>query len=321
MTTFRAALLAAFAGVLGISAPVAAQEAADAGQQEAAPAADDNIVVTGERPARSEVTRQARDVTDIGSDVRDRPLARIEDRLCPGVLGLKQSGAELMIDRIRWNAERLHMWLADDTDCHPNLIVAFVEDGKAEIAALVEHQPWLFEDMTTAQRHALLATEGPVRVWTTSLTRTRDGMEIARRESLDNPPQVEMWMAHSKLYLTIREDITQTVVLFDRAAVHGKSIIQLADYATMRGFARTRPASGDAQFDTILALFDPNHEPPQALTDFDQAYLTNLYQEIANLPAAMRLADVSNELERLANANADAASPAPAAAPEASSSQ
>jgi hypothetical protein len=45
------------------------------------------------------------------------------------VIGLKRDGAELMIDRIRWNAERLHMWMADDRDCRPNLIIAFVEDG------------------------------------------------------------------------------------------------------------------------------------------------------------------------------------------------
>ena len=127
-------------------------------------------------------------MTDIGSDIRDRPLARIEDRLCPGVIGLKRYAAELMIDRIRWNAERLDMWMADDTDCAPNLIIAFVEDGQAELAGLVDRQPWLFETLTRPERRALLAEEGPVRVWTTAQTRTRDGMPIERRESLTNPP-------------------------------------------------------------------------------------------------------------------------------------
>jgi hypothetical protein len=130
MTTFRAGLLAA----LLAGAPAAAQPE---------PRIDgDDIVVTGERPTHREVSRQARDITDIGSDVRDRPLARIADRLCPGVIGLKRSAAELMIDRIRWNAEQLDMWMADDTDCRPNLIIAFVEDGKGEIAGLrdAEHR-------------------------------------------------------------------------------------------------------------------------------------------------------------------------------------
>lgn len=310
MTTFRVSLLATLAAMLLASGPATAQD--QAGQQPAA-TSDGDILVTGDRPSHSEVSRQARDVTDIGSDIRDRPLARVEDRLCPGVIGLKRYAAEMMIDRIRWNAERLHMWLADDTDCQPNMIVAFVEDGKAEIAGLAERQPWLFETMTTAQRRALLAEEGPVRVWTTAQTRTRDGMPIARSESLSDPPVTQMWMAHSKLYLTIREDITQTVVLFDREGVRGKSIVQLADYATMRGFARTRPAEGDATLDTILALFDPNHVPAEQLTDFDQAYLRSLYKEIANLPAAMKLGDVGDELERVAAERAEA--PEPAATP------
>jgi hypothetical protein len=297
MPTFRDGFLAALAALLGAVSAAA--------QETPSPALDDDIVVTGERPTHREVSRQARDITAIGSDVRDRPLARIEDRLCPGVIGLKRDGAELMIDRIRWNAERLHMWMADDTDCRPNLIVAFVDDGKAELAGLVDRQPWLFADLATHERRALLAEDGPVRVWTTALDRTRDGMPIERRENLTDPPVVAMWMAHSKLYLTIREDITQVVVLFDRAGVRGKSIIQLADYATMRGFARTRPAQGDAALDTILALFDPEHEPPQQLTDFDQAYLRSVYKEIANLPASMKLLEVSDELERMQRAEAE----------------
>jgi hypothetical protein len=109
-----------------------------------------------------------------------------------------------------------------------------------------------------------------------------------------------MWMAHSKLYLTIREDITQVVVMFDRDAVRGMTLIQLADYATMRSFARTRPAGGDAPLDTILALFDPNHPPPDGLTAFDQGYLRSVYDGIPNLPAASKLLGVNRQLGQLA---------------------
>ena len=123
----RASLCAAVCGALIFSLPALAQEGGEA------PAEDDSIVVTGERdrpaPTSREVNRQARDISAISSDIYDKPLARIEDRLCPGVIGLKQDAAELMVDRIRWNAERLDMWMADETGCSPNLIIAFVEDG------------------------------------------------------------------------------------------------------------------------------------------------------------------------------------------------
>jgi hypothetical protein len=59
-------------------------------------------------------------------------------------------------------------------------------------------------------------------------------------------------------------------------------------------------------------LFDPAHEPPPQLTDFDQAYLRSVYKEIANLPAAMKLGDVSDELERVTREQAAAATPGPA---------
>ena len=264
------------------------------------PAADPSIVVTEDRtPATaSQVNRQARDVSDVRSDVYDRPLARVEDRLCPGVIGLKLDAAQLMIDRIRWNADRFDVRQGDDTECTPNLIIAFVEDGKAELAGLEERQPWLFQTLSKFEREKLLAEDGPVRVWTTEQMRTRDGMPVARAENQTDPPVVSMWMAHSKIYLPVRVDITQTVVLFDRAGVRGKTVIQLADYATMRSFARTKNTGGDAPLDTILALFDSNHEPPSGLTEFDQAYLRSVYNGIPNLPGITKINGVNTQLRR-----------------------
>jgi hypothetical protein len=310
MNCFRTSLCAAASGVLFLAAVASAQDAADGSEPETE-AGDSSIVVTGERerapPTSREVSRQARDISDITSDIYDKPLARIEDRLCPGVIGLRQDAAELMVDRIRWNAERFDMRLADDTACSPNLIIAFVEDGKAQIAELQDKQPWLFQSLTIPERRALLEEDGPVRVWTTAQMRTRDGMPIQRRENLTDPPVVSMWMAHSKIYLTIREDITQVVVLFDRAAVRGKTVIQLADYATMRSFARTKPTEGDAPLDTILALFDANHAPPGGLTDFDQAYLRSVYDWIPNLPAATKLLGVNRQLGQVIEEQAESA--------------
>ena len=302
MNRIRTSLCAAAFGALLFATPGLAQQAGQTSEQASeSEDRDDSIVVTEdrERPTHREVSRQARDVTDIGSNIRHTPLARIEDRLCPGIAGLKRDAAELMVDRIRWNAERLDMWMADDAGCTPNLIVAFVDDGKAEINWLFENRPWLFRSLTIPERRRLLETDGPVRVWTSAETRTRDGITVEENQSLTDPPVVSMWMAHSKIYLPIREDITQVVVLFDKEGVRGKTLIQLADYATMRGFARTRPTEGDAPLDTILALFDPNDEPPNGLTEFDQAYLRSLYEGIPNLPAASKLLGVNRELNQV----------------------
>ena len=270
-------------------------------------ASGDDIVVTGraEAPAsRSEVTRQARAIT-APTALRDVPLPRFEDRLCPGIFGMKGEYAALMIDRIRETAEQLDLWMTeDDGTCRPNFIVAFVDDGQAALEQIESNRGWLFQSLTTADRRELLAEDGPVRVWTTTQTRTRDGMPVPRRETLDNPPAVNMWMAHSKIYLPTREDITQVVVLFDRKDVNGKTLVQLADYATMRGLARTRPADGEGlALDTILALFDPAGAPPLEMTEFDRAYLGAVYDGIPNIPGITKVQGVNRQLRRQAQAD------------------
>ncbi len=49
----------------------------------------------------------------------------------------------------------------------------------------------------------------------------------------------------------------------DLTAIDGMTVNQLADYATMRGLAQTKPLSGEPSFGTILNLFDPDavHRP------------------------------------------------------------
>lgn len=295
MSRLAASILAALAGALALAVPASAQE----------DAADD-IVVTGRveaPPTTTEVTRQARAIT-APTALRHLPLPRFEDRLCPGIFGMKPDYASLMIGRIRANAERLDLWMSeDDGTCRPNFIVAFVDDGQAALAQIERNQGWLMQGLTTADRRELLAEDGPVRVWTTTQTRSRDGLPVPRRETLDNPPTVSTWMAHSKIYLATREDITQVIVLFDRKDIYGKTLVQLADYATMRGLARTRPMDGDGQtMDTILALFDANGSPPLEMTEFDRAYLGAVYDNIPNIPGITKVLGVNRQLRRQANA-------------------
>jgi len=91
------------------------------------------------------------------------------------------------------------------------------------------------------------------------------------------------------------------LVLFDRNQVHGKSLLQLADYATMRGFALTRETSGSHPAPTILSLFDGDGPHPDRLTPFDWGYLGSLYRDLPNLPAQAKIAGVNAEMARQSN--------------------
>ena len=268
-----------------------------------------DIVVTGqapEPPTAAEVTRQARAVT-AATAIRYAPLPRFEgDRLCPGIFGLKPEYAALMVDRIRANAERFDLWMTeDDGTCEANFVVAFVDDGQATLQQIADGQFWLFQDMPRNERVEMLADDGPVHVWTTTEARTRDGM------SLPVGPDGRRGRAMSsggraRVSVPVREDITAVLVLFDRHDVGGMTLVQLADYATMRGLARTRPVDGEGQgMDTILALFDREATPPAEMTAFDRAYLGALYAGQANVIGLTKVLGVERELRRQREAEAD----------------
>jgi len=299
----RACLLAGLAGLL-LASPALAQSEGEPRDE----AADDDIVVTGELPTWTETTRQARDIT-VPTGLRYLPLPRFEgDRLCPGVIGLKGDYAALVVGRLRANAEHFDLWMTeDDGTCQPNFIVAFVDDGKDILQQIADRWPRLLYGLERPDRLALMAQEGPVRVWTTTVTRAGGGMP-GSEDPATGTKYVATNGSASRIYLPIREDITGVLVLFDRAAVRGKTLVQLADYATMRGIARTRAIEDDGQaLDTILTLFDPDATPPAELTAFDRAYLGALYRGMPNLPGLAKVLGVDAQMHRDARAEQAAA--------------
>lgn len=296
-------IFAGFATVLLCAAaplaPLAAQDYANDGGEAEREAReqrvqDDAIIVTGQAPdaSRAEIHRQARDIA-VSDNVYDVPLARFEAPLCPGIAGLTGDTAGLMIDRIRDNARFVDLRVQDD-GCTPNFVVAFVDDGQAMLARMIDESPARFQYLSSVEKREMLEP-GPVRVWTDVQPATRDGMRIGRGRNLVNPPSMRAEMAHSKIYTTIRHDIAMVWVIVDRDAARGMSLQQLADYATMRGLVRTRP-DDDMEISSILGLFNSNGPWPGELTDFDRAYLTAVYDSIPNLPAARKLGRVATEL-------------------------
>lgn len=298
-------LVAVLAGIL-VCAPASAQELSAATAADDAEEAlrdpsrvpdSDVIIVEGGRPegvTRSEVQRQARSIAVTGN-VYDQPLARFEDRLCPGIAGLAVEHASLMIDRIRDNAHDFGIRLQED-GCDPNFIVMFTPDSQQAMREMMERQYWLFEFHDEGEKREMLEP-GPARVWAWTQPHTRDGMPVPQTRNRVDVPILSSWMAHSKIYTAVRHDITSVMVMFDTEAARGKSLIQLADYAVMRGLAQTRP-SDEASMDSILTLFD-EEAPPQRLTLFDRAYLRSLYEWLPNLPAITKLTGVNRQLRIL----------------------
>ena len=216
------------------------------------------------------------------------PLPRFEEPLCPGVIGLQFDYAVAMVARIRENASKLGLRLAVEEGCDPNLIISFLNDGQDYLQRLNSERGWVFEAMERSEKRALLSATGPARTWITTETRTRDGLQIGRRDNLVDVPQAGMWSAHSLIYVPTRQDITASMVLIDRSAIEGRSLAQLADYATLHGLSEFVPEAA-SNVASIQNLFETTDATPEGLTEFDMAYLQRLYSSIPNLPAYTRL--------------------------------
>lgn len=269
------------AALLALVAPSAAQEAGTA-QEAGSPEGEEfggvEIIVTGREIDMSErtVTRQARAISR-ETDLRHTPLARFGEYACPGVGGLKLESAEMVVARIRFIAEDLGIPLHKAGNCKPNIIILFTADGRTDLAEMERKTRALSQNVSQRELRELLEAEGPVRVFNMVQDRMRNGITLPKRRDLVNIPTGSQEGGQSLISRGIRRDITTSFVLFDRAAVKGKTLHQLADYAAMRVFAQTRDASGEEAPDSILSLFDEDALPPEGLTAFDRAFLTTLY--------------------------------------------
>jgi hypothetical protein len=220
---------------------------------------------------------------------RDVPLARFQDPLCPGIVGVQQASAEAMVGLIRQNAAELGLPLADPQTCEPNLIVAVMDDPDGYLDALRKRKGYLFDWLGKAERQALFDTPGPAHTWMRVFTRSRDGLPVYPSQSLTDLPFTTMEAAHSLIYVPTRRDIISSMVLIDKKAVQGLSVGQVAAYATMRGLSGEQAERLAAPGESILNLFGEGAKPT-GLTRSDLIFLKTLYSTMPNNPAAITLA-------------------------------
>lgn len=265
----------------------------------AGPDDEQAIVVTAApdpEPRNDAVRQQARAITSAGN-MHNEPLALFQQKICPGVAGLPNELAMLVADRIRFNAERVGLSLATGGECSPNLVVVFVKDGNAFVHNLAKTEGNILTRIPMEERGDVLRQTGPVRTWTVTSLRTRDGMAV----TFDQKTRyytLNTQSANSLFLLPSRTEIELAVVVIDVAAIDGLGAVQLADYATMRGLAKTRPVEGDASYGTILNLFDPEAAHSRELTTFDVAYLKTIYSNQPNIAAAAKIGGVKSAMRK-----------------------
>lgn len=258
----------------------AAQQAQPAAQPEPSATEQrlDPIIVTGRATQdRKQAEALTRAITP--RTASDDPLPRFQDSVCFLTSGLDRATLEAIADRIAADAEQAGLRLAGD-GCHPNVLVVFVAGIDAELKRLERGHATVFGDRTPSEIRDIAHQPGPVRAWSNTEVRSRDGDPIAR----DGRLRVSI---SSRLVATIRKDMLASVVLVERSAVVGKTTRQIADYVAMRALASLRP-QGVTGTNTILSLFASAGTAPAEMTAFDRGYLRGLYSGGANQFASVQ---------------------------------
>ena len=234
----------------------------------------EEIVVTGQAPLNQEVA--LRTVTDITVVSNGLQIARYHSPVCPVVGGLPAAAAAAIEDRVRETARKVGAKVAE-RGCPANLLLFFSDNGGELVRDMRNKRPKWFSGLSKAKVNLIERGEGPVRAWSATSARNDNGQAAEDHPDQGAPAAMRVNGA-SFLQRQSRLHIDASIIVLDRAAVDGRPLAEIADYAAMRGLAMTKPPeNGGVQ--TILTMFgSAGHDAPHTLTPFDLGYLTALYR-------------------------------------------
>lgn len=274
----KARPLLILSAILPIACPAAAQE------KPGSPPSDPDpppIVVTGTPQTREQMRERAVDfVRTLGVARGQLPAARWIDPICPGVLGIARSYAEIVEARIRAIAQEAGIRIAGP-GCARNITVSFVGDARSLMDVLKRRAPTRFREVQPELRETLINGDAPIRWWYLTGERTRHGMKrVPQAIPMDGglPLQVEAFSHYTSSVIStqmIRVIVDANVVIdLDRA--EGQRLDTVAAYAAFVALAEVR-ASAAPPPESILGLFGSDAKVHD-LTEQDRKFLRTLYQ-------------------------------------------
>jgi hypothetical protein len=230
----------------------------------------DEIVVTGRKALERAEAQKAVNAVTVSHDSQ---IARFVDPVCPLVVGLPMSARQVVEAEIRSVATQVGARVAG-AKCEANLIVILAGDGRAMFSDIRKKRPDWLDGLSHRDAEKILDQQGPVRAWAVRTLRDEDGRIVKVASNSIEKTEMQVRSA-SILKQTTSLGISGSVMIIDRAAVDGRSLGEIGQYAAMRGLALTRVPEGES-FGTILGMFS-SASAPRALTRFDRDYLKALY--------------------------------------------
>jgi hypothetical protein len=217
-------------------------------------------------------------------------LARFEAEICPVVIGMPADWTAILTRIIRENVVAAGGKIGRE-GCSVNAAAIFIDQPQELLWALNKEEPSFFMNMSPREFDQFSGPRRAAYSWHTSNTYTKDGAHMDK---------VTRFASATRLYTNVREEMESGLVVIDRRATIGKSLRQLADFATMHLMLDVNWRSPHMDRSSILSLFHSHDQgPPMRMSSFDRNALSGFYlQRENNRTADQQRQNIARAIER-----------------------
>ncbi|MDP8916598.1 MAG: hypothetical protein M3M95_05260 [Pseudomonadota bacterium] len=287
-----------FTAVLGAALLLAQPQPGRAPPVDPDPNAVEGVVVEGRRESEAERRKaESNFVREHAAPTRRGRLARWDQGICPGVIGLSEKHGVFLTERIATEARALGLSVGA-AGCRPDILILMT--SRPDTAARefrAKYGPFLAhldrrEDLESGgggqKLEDFLNTSRPVRWWHVAKLEAADGRPLGGMRIGPDPTvviPVITGTSSSRLGSLLREDLSRAVIIVDTNQLKGVTYEALGSYLSMVALAQLNPEAEPGGVPSILSLFkdrDAGVAPPETLTAWDRAYLKGLYEAPAN---------------------------------------
>ena len=248
-------------------------------------------------------------------------LARFEKPVCPRVIGLPNDWNQRLERMIRANIVEAKA-RAGVEGCSVNALVLFVDRPQDLLIGLNAREPSFF-DMSPRAFDLFSGAARPVYSWRLTETYGSRGQILRQLSSLTyqdpttgaiitTPLQPGTKAAYdetgSRLKTGARDEIELSFAVIDRNRSEGKTLRQLADFATLHLLLEVRPEASAVNGDSILSLFEARAGwvPPPRSSWFDKSMLSGFYtQKNNNRSAIQQRENIAAAIKRASRQDVD----------------
>jgi hypothetical protein len=271
----------------------------------------ERVIVNGERVAPDAAVHDFVESYSPPAAVSGK-IARWRIAACPVTVGLPKPMSAFVTARVKALASKVGAPVA--AGCKPNIDIVFTLNPQVLMDQVRAKSPYLLGYHDDAQAERVARVAHPVQAWYT--TQTADlighptidtkqihGGVITIPTDYGNAYAPEIPFTHvtgNRLSDGLSGELYHIIIVADLAAVGKEPIGPVADYIAMLALAQTGSFDACRPAASIVNLMVPDCDGrrPQAITDFDLAYLRALYRIDPRGSAGAQRGDIASRMKK-----------------------